>query len=60
VYEYLVEKFAGDQNVRVILDRREGERPHPAVEAAIDAADRRQHTIDDKIRARGLAILLQA
>ena len=61
LYEYLVEKFAGDRSVRVILDRRQAERRQTVAHPAPDhrAADRRRQAIGEKIRTRGLAILLQ-
>jgi tetratricopeptide (TPR) repeat protein len=61
LYDYLVEKFAGDRNVRIILDRRQGERRQRVADAATDhrSSERRRQAIDEKIRTRGLAILLQ-
>jgi tetratricopeptide (TPR) repeat protein len=60
LYAYLVQKFAGDHDVRIILDRRRVER-RDAVEAHTEprATERRRHAIDEKVRRRGLAILLQ-
>ncbi|HUF92344.1 MAG TPA: adenylate/guanylate cyclase domain-containing protein [Candidatus Limnocylindria bacterium] len=61
LYDYLVEKFAGDRNVRIILDRRQGKRRRAAPAEGADprATERRRQAIDDRIRTRGLAILLQ-
>jgi tetratricopeptide (TPR) repeat protein len=59
LYEYLRQKFAGDPNVQVVLDRRHGDpRPEniPAVERR--AADRRRVAVDDALRSRGLAVVL--
>jgi tetratricopeptide (TPR) repeat protein len=61
LYDYLVQKFAADANVRVILDRRQGERRVKSASVAADhrATERRRQATDEKIRTRGLAILLQ-
>ena len=43
LYEYLVERFQGDRNVEVILDRRHGERRGRANGSSADASgDRRR------------------
>ena len=52
LYEYLRQKFADDPNVQVVLDRRHGDSPR--------ASDRRHHQpVDQALRARGLAIIIQ-
>jgi class 3 adenylate cyclase/tetratricopeptide (TPR) repeat protein len=58
LYDDLADTFAGDRNVRVILDRRQGERRRAPAEARTNhrATERRHQAIDDKIRTRGLAI----
>jgi class 3 adenylate cyclase/tetratricopeptide (TPR) repeat protein len=58
LYEYLREKFAGDPDVQVVLDRRRGEpgaEGAPAVERR--AADRRR-LVDEALRSRGLAVVI--
>jgi tetratricopeptide (TPR) repeat protein len=59
LYEYLREKFAGDPNVQVVLDRRHAE-PRPAEASAVErrAADRRRIAVDEALRSRGLAVVL--
>jgi tetratricopeptide (TPR) repeat protein len=61
LYDYLAGKFAGDRNVRVILDRRHGERRRTTAATALEhrTAERRRQQSDEKIRTRGLAILPQ-
>jgi len=59
VYEYLSEKFAGDPNVQVVLDRRHAEpRPGDASAVVRRAADRRRIAVDEALRSRGLAVVL--
>jgi hypothetical protein len=55
LFDYLTEKFSGDPEVRVILDRRHGAatREGPTV-----AHERRRHAVDQALRTRGLAIVL--
>jgi hypothetical protein len=55
LFEYLTEKFAGDPDVRVILDRRHAEAPR---EGPTIAHERRRHAVDQALRTRGLAIIL--
>ncbi|HEU4371010.1 MAG TPA: hypothetical protein VFV05_22545, partial [Methylomirabilota bacterium] len=59
LYEYLRQKFAGDPDVRVVLDRRQNQerRPEGAIAAERRAADR-AGAIDHALRARGLAVVL--
>ena len=60
LYEYLSQKFAGDPNVQVVLDRREGQERRPDGGASVErrAADRRRLAIDQALRSRGLAVVL--
>jgi hypothetical protein len=66
LYDYLAEKFSGDPNVRVILDRRQAERRRDDAgdDAGTDAerrqTDRRRQAIDGKVRSRGLAVVIQS
>jgi class 3 adenylate cyclase/tetratricopeptide (TPR) repeat protein len=55
LFDYLTEKFAGDPDVRVILDRRQGE---PTREGPAGAAERRRHAVDQALRTRGLAVVI--
>jgi class 3 adenylate cyclase/tetratricopeptide (TPR) repeat protein len=55
LFDYLTEKFAGDPDVSVILDRRQGASRR---EAAMGVAERRHHTTDQALRTRGLAVVL--
>jgi tetratricopeptide (TPR) repeat protein len=55
LYDYLTRKFAGDSEVRVILDRRQRE---TSGDGRPGAAERRQHAIDAALRARGLVIVI--
>ncbi len=59
LYEYLKDKFAGDPNVQVVLDRRRGE-PRPDGTTAVErrADDRRRLAIDQALRSRGLAVVI--
>jgi class 3 adenylate cyclase/tetratricopeptide (TPR) repeat protein len=59
LYEYLRNKFAGDPNVQVVLDRRHGE-PRPDGSTAVErrADDRRRIAIDQALRSRGLAVVI--
>ena len=59
LYEYLRDKFAGDPNVQVVLDRRHSE-PHPDGTTAVErrADDRRRIAIDQALRSRGLAVVI--
>ena len=59
LYEYLRDKFAGDANVQVVLDRRHSE-PHPDGTTAVErrADDRRRIAIDQALRSRGLAVVI--
>ena len=52
LFDYLTEKFAGDSEVRVILDRRHSEL------ARQGEAERRHRTVDGALRTRGLAIVI--
>ena len=54
LYEYLRQKFADDPNVQVVLDRR-----YDGTDARQRTADRRQLAIDQALRARGLAVVIQ-
>jgi hypothetical protein len=54
LFELLKERFAGDDNVEVILDRRtqpEPPEPSPPVER------RRRPEVDEEIRARAYAVI---
>jgi hypothetical protein len=57
--EYLTREFADNADVAVIVDRRIGERRLREVEPGTDRrrADRRQETIDERLRALGWAIV---
>jgi hypothetical protein len=57
--EYLTREFADNDEVAVIVDRRIGERRLREVEPGMDRrrADRRQQTIDERLRALGWAIV---
>jgi class 3 adenylate cyclase/tetratricopeptide (TPR) repeat protein len=59
LYEYLRQKFAGDPDVQVVLDRRHRE-PRPDCASAVErrAADRRRLAVDEALRSRGLAVVL--
>jgi tetratricopeptide (TPR) repeat protein len=54
LFDYLTEKFAGDPDIRVILDRRQDEpqRDGPT------GAERRRHVVDQAVRTRGLAVVI--
>ncbi len=56
LYEYLREKFAGDPNVQVVLDRRQEEAGAVAQQRS---AERRQLGLDQALRARGLAVVVK-
>jgi hypothetical protein len=52
LYEYLKERFAGDDAVEIIIDRRRSGAP------ATPAVDRRSHPeINDEIRTRSYAVV---
>jgi hypothetical protein len=55
LFDYLTEKFAGDPDVSVILDRRQGA---PTRTAVMGIAERRHHTTDQALRTRGLAVVV--
>jgi len=55
LFDYLTEKFAGDPDVSVILDRRQDA---PMRTAATGTAERRHHTTDQALRTRGLAVVV--
>jgi hypothetical protein len=57
--EYLIREFAGNAEVAVIVDRRIGERRlrEVAPDTERRRADRRQETIDERLRALGWAIV---
>ena len=59
LYEYLKLKFAGDPNVQVVLDRRNGE-ARTAGGTAVErrTADRRRVAVDQALRSRGLAVVI--
>jgi class 3 adenylate cyclase/tetratricopeptide (TPR) repeat protein len=60
LYEYLLQKFADDPNVKVVLDRRQGEPRGDDGAGSADrpAGDRRLRQIDHALRARGLAVVI--
>jgi class 3 adenylate cyclase/tetratricopeptide (TPR) repeat protein len=59
LYEYLKTKFAGDPNVRVVLDRRHGEAGAEAGTAVrLRTAERRRLAVDQALRSRGLAVVI--
>ena len=55
LFDYLTEKFAGDPDIRVILDRRQDE---PQRDGPTGAAERRRHAVDQAVRTRGLAVVI--
>jgi hypothetical protein len=61
LYDHLKNTFSGNETIRVITDRRSGERRRGAVSSA---AERRRHdrrarpTIDDQLRAIGWSLVL--
>lgn len=55
LFDYLAEKFAGDGEVRVILDRRQRA---PLGDGPTSTIERRHHVIDQVLRTRGLAVIL--
>jgi hypothetical protein len=57
--EYLIQEFADNAEVAVIVDRRIGERRLREVTPDMERrrADRRQETIDERLRALGWAIV---
>jgi hypothetical protein len=55
LFDYLTEKFAGDPDVRVILDRRQGE---PKRDGPTGLSERRRHAVDQALRTRGLAVII--
>src|SRR5262249_42595925 len=60
VFEFLEQKFAGDEQVRVVLDRRRGDRRRSGARTSSDKrkAERRRLTaVDNALRTRGLAII---
>jgi tetratricopeptide (TPR) repeat protein len=59
LYEYLKMKFAGDPNVQVVLDRRNGEtRADGGGAVERRSADRRRVAVDQALRSRGLAVVI--
>jgi hypothetical protein len=60
LYEYLSQKFSGDPNVQVVLDRREGQERRHDGGASVErrASDRRRLAIDQALRSRGLAVVI--
>ena len=62
LYDYLAAKFAGDTNVRVILDWRQGERRRDDGANGPERRheERRRQAIDGKVRSRGLAVVIQS
>jgi hypothetical protein len=63
LYEHLLEQFSDDPNVRVILDRRYGERRRPGPAQPTLEGERRQRdrrtrvSIDEELRTRSHAII---
>src|SRR5437867_2002769 len=55
LFDYLTDKFAGDPEIRVILDRRQGE---PKRDGPTGTAERRRHAVDQAVRTRGLAVVI--
>ena len=63
LYDYLRDRFADDQNVRVILNRRVGERRRTIAAVARErrASDRRSRPeVDEELRSRSHAIVTLA
>jgi hypothetical protein len=64
LYEFLVMQFRGDANVRVILDRRHGQRRGEASAGSSPEAERRRRpdrrtrrSVDEELRSRSHAII---
>ena len=60
LYDYLVERFAGDTNVEVIWDRRVGERrrrSEPSPDERRQADRRMRPFVDEELRSRSHAIV---
>ena len=53
LYSYLSKEFSAEPDVRVILDRREGERRRQADRAAAELSDRRQSDRRDNVEVGG-------
>jgi class 3 adenylate cyclase/tetratricopeptide (TPR) repeat protein len=60
LYEYLKHKFAGDPNVQVVLDRRNGESRAGGGAVERRAAERRRLAVDQALRSRGLAVVIDS
>jgi tetratricopeptide (TPR) repeat protein len=58
LYEYLKNRFAGDANVQVVLDRRNSEPAPGALAADTRADERRRLAVDQALRLRGLAVVI--
>lgn len=62
LYEYLKRKLSGENGIRVILDRRRGDRRQRIAAPGQEKRKgprRRQHARQDDLRSYGLAVLLQ-
>src|SRR5206468_10561939 len=55
LFDYLTDKFAGDPEIRVILDRR---KPEPKRDGPTATAERRRHAVDQAVRTRALAVVI--
>ncbi len=59
LYDKLVERYAGEENVTVIVDRRESDRRARQARAGeVDAAMRERRVVRDRRRARAVGEML--
>ncbi len=58
LYDFLTQELSGAQRIKVILDRRQGERRQPAGATAEErrSAERRRAQIEEDLRNWGLAV----
>jgi len=60
LYDYLLQRFSGDPNAQVILDRRRGERRQAEIPVVPEhrRADRRQRPdVSEELRHRSVAVV---
>ena len=60
LYDYLLQRFSGDPNAQVILDRRRGERRLAEISVVLERrrADRRQQPdASEELRQRSVAVV---
>lgn len=60
-FEALTDVFAGEPSVRVVFDRREGERRHEGSPATVDRRERqrRMHDVSGDLETFGWALVLK-